>query len=53
MKQKLTISENDDRLFLVTDSVDEAVEFIRNNTIRQFNLQHEKTYKPFGWLFER
>jgi hypothetical protein len=53
MKAKGTISPDDDRLFLVTDSIDEAVDFIRNNTIKKFNLRPETPYKPFRWLLER
>jgi uncharacterized protein (TIGR00730 family) len=52
MKASATISEDDNRFFLVTDSVDEAVNYIQQNTIKQFNLKHEQPYKPFGWLFE-
>jgi uncharacterized protein (TIGR00730 family) len=53
LKQQGTISPEDDKLFLVTDSVQEAVEFIQNNTISRFNLQPEKPYRPFTWLFEK
>jgi hypothetical protein len=52
MKAKGTIAEEDTNLFLVTDSVDEAVAFIQKNSITKFNLQPEKPYKPFKWLFE-
>ncbi|MEO6694202.1 MAG: TIGR00730 family Rossman fold protein [Ignavibacteria bacterium] len=37
-----TISEDDLKLFLLTDSVDEAVEHIRNNTIEKYNLVKRK-----------
>ena len=53
MKSKGTISEEDDELFLVTDSVDEAVAYIQKHSIAKFDLQPEKPYKPFKWLFER
>jgi len=52
MKAEGTISADDTDLFLVTDSVDEAVAYIQKNTIAKFNLQPEKPYKPFKWLFE-
>jgi uncharacterized protein (TIGR00730 family) len=52
MKAKNTISEKDTDLFLVTDSIDEAVAYIQKNTIAKFNLQPEKPYKPFKWLLE-
>jgi uncharacterized protein (TIGR00730 family) len=51
MKKSGTISEQDNQLFLFTDSIEEAVEYIRNSIVK-FNLQQEKTYKPFGWLLE-
>jgi uncharacterized protein (TIGR00730 family) len=53
MKSAGTISAPDTNLFLVTDSVEEAVAYIRENSIKKFNLQPEKPYKPFKWLFER
>lgn len=49
MKQEKTISEADMNLFLVTDSVEDAVEHLRNS-IRKFGL---KPIKPKRWLFER
>jgi uncharacterized protein (TIGR00730 family) len=52
MKNQLTISSTDNQLFLVTDSVDEAVEYIRQNSIVKFNLKAKIPYKPFSWLFE-
>ncbi|MFT3680330.1 MAG: TIGR00730 family Rossman fold protein [Ferruginibacter sp.] len=52
MKAKATISEDDNRLYLVTDSVEEAVTFIQQNTIAKYHLQPEKPRKPFPWLFE-
>jgi hypothetical protein len=53
MKKEGTISPSDSNYFLVTDSVDEAVEYIQKNTISKFNLHTEKPYRPFGWLFEK
>lgn len=53
MKSAGTISPPDTNLFLFTDSVEEAVAYIRENSIKKFNLQPEKPYKPFKWLFER
>ncbi|MEI9934728.1 MAG: TIGR00730 family Rossman fold protein [Ferruginibacter sp.] len=52
MKSNQTISPTDDKLFLVTDSVEEAIEYIREKSIKQFGLQPAKKYKPFKWLFE-
>jgi uncharacterized protein (TIGR00730 family) len=53
MKASGTISPTDPDLFLVTDSVDEAVAYIQKNSIVKFNLQPEKPYRPFKWLFEK
>jgi hypothetical protein len=53
LKENGTISTNDSDYYLVTDSVDEAVEYIRQNSILKFKLQPEKPYKPFRWLFEK
>lgn len=53
MKLKGTISITDDKLFLVTDSIDEAVAYIKRNAIAKFNLRPQQPYKPFGWLFEK
>ncbi|MBI1782393.1 MAG: LOG family protein, partial [Sphingobacteriales bacterium] len=53
MKERKTISEDDMKLFLVTDSIDEAIHFINEESIKQYNLQPEKSYSPFGWLGER
>nr|WP_294907183.1 TIGR00730 family Rossman fold protein [uncultured Lacibacter sp.] len=52
MKQRGTISEDDDQLFIVTDSVEEAIEVLRERSIKRFDLRPEKP-KPFAWLFER
>jgi uncharacterized protein (TIGR00730 family) len=52
MKRNGTIAIEDSNYFLVTDSVEEAVEYIKANTITRFNLKTEKPYKPFSWLFE-
>jgi uncharacterized protein (TIGR00730 family) len=51
MRKSGTISEQDKELFLFTDSIEEAVDYIKVS-IEKFNLQQEKSYKPFGWLLE-
>lgn len=51
MRKSGTISEQDNQLFLFTDSIEEAVDYIKFS-IEKFNLQPEKPYKPFGWLLE-
>jgi len=53
MKANGTISMDDNKFYLVTDSVDEAVNYIQQHTITQFNLRPQRApYKPFKWLFE-
>jgi uncharacterized protein (TIGR00730 family) len=51
MKIRKTISPEDLSLFLVTDSIDEAVTHIQNS-IRKFNLQPAKPH-PLRWLLEK
>ena len=46
-----TISEDDLKLFLLTDSVDEAVQHIEQNTVGKYNLLRKKT-KPSRILRE-
>jgi uncharacterized protein (TIGR00730 family) len=53
MKTQGTISPDDMKLFFFTDDVDEAVNYIKNNTIKKYNLQPAKRVKPFAWLFEK
>jgi uncharacterized protein (TIGR00730 family) len=47
-----TISPEDTSLFFVTDSVEDAVAYIHQNSIHRFKLAYEKPYKPFSWLLE-
>lgn len=49
MKTEGTITDAEAGMFLVTDSVEEAVEFIQKNSIQRFGLKP----KPRKWLFER
>jgi predicted Rossmann-fold nucleotide-binding protein len=52
MKNKGTISEDDDQLFLLTDNIEEAMQVLQEKSIKKFDLKPEKL-KPFRWLFER
>lgn len=52
MKLEKTISESDLSLFLYTDSVTEAVEFIRKKAIEEFGLTYKKP-KPSPFLLEK
>jgi uncharacterized protein (TIGR00730 family) len=51
MKVRKTISPGDLSLFLITDSIDEAVTHIQKS-IRKFNLQPAKPH-PLKWLLEK
>jgi uncharacterized protein (TIGR00730 family) len=53
MKHKKTISDEDLKLILFTDSVDEAIDFIKEHSISKFGLLHEKKRAPLRWLFEK
>lgn len=48
-----TISAEDLKLYLVTDSVDEAIEYIRQKSIAAFGLKYMKAKKPFRAFFEK
>jgi uncharacterized protein (TIGR00730 family) len=50
MRRAKTISEDDLKLFLITDSIEATVEHIRKCILR-FGLKHE-TRKPIKWLLE-
>ena len=52
MKDKGTISPEDEFLFHLTDSVEEAIQILREKSIKRFELRHEEP-KPFRWLFEK
>ncbi|MEX2597658.1 MAG: TIGR00730 family Rossman fold protein [Salibacteraceae bacterium] len=53
MATQHTIDKKDLDLFLITDSVEEATEHIKKNTITRFGLVKEQEYKPLRWLGER
>jgi uncharacterized protein (TIGR00730 family) len=52
MKERGTISADDLRHTLITDSIEEAVEHINKNSVHKFNLRAEQPRKPLSWLFE-
>jgi uncharacterized protein (TIGR00730 family) len=52
MKTAGTISDEDLRLFLVTDSVEEAVQYITEKALVKQGLAKPKAFSPFKWLFE-
>lgn len=53
MKRHATIGEQDTGLFLVTDDIDEAINLIKEKSIKEYSLAPRQTPKPFRWLFER
>ncbi|MOA14278.1 LOG family protein ORF6 in fasciation locus [compost metagenome] len=53
MQEAATVTTNDAQLFLVTDSIEEAVELIKEKSIKQYGLMPERNIKPFSWLFEK
>lgn len=52
MQKAATVTSHDTQLFLVTDSIEEAVELIKEKSIKQYGLLPERNIKPFSWLFE-
>jgi uncharacterized protein (TIGR00730 family) len=52
MRMEGTVSEADLGLFLVTDSIEEAIALIKEEGIKKHGLKFEEKIKPFRWLFE-
>ena len=53
MSEEGTISPNDQKLYMVTDSIPEAIEYIKEKSIMAFGLKYMKPEKPFRGLFEK
>jgi len=53
MKKNSTIGADDTSLFLVTDSIEEAVSLIVEKNIKKYGLSAKNKVKLFKWLFER
>ncbi len=53
MKDNATISPEDMKLCLFTDSVEEAVKHIQDKAITKFNLKPSQKKHPSWWLFEK
>lgn len=47
-----TISKEDVHLFLITDSVDEAINFVKEKSIERYGLVPKPKSAPYRWLFE-
>ena len=53
MHEAGTISINDESLYLVTDSIEETLEYIREKSIIAFDLKYMKPRKPLRGLLEK
>ncbi|MEP6676137.1 MAG: TIGR00730 family Rossman fold protein [Ferruginibacter sp.] len=53
MKISGAIDMGDQKLFLATDNIDEAIAHIQKNSIEKFKLVPETQPAPFKWLFEK
>jgi TIGR00730 family protein len=53
LQKEGTVAVRDTNLFLVTDSIEEAIALIREKSIKQYGLKPEHKLRPFRWLFER
>ena len=53
MLEKGTISESDQKLYIVTDSIPEAINYIKEKSIMAFGLKYMKSKKPFFGFFEK
>ncbi len=53
MKDKATISPEDMKLCIFTDSIEEAVKHIQDNAIKKFGLRPSEKKRPSWWLFEK
>jgi uncharacterized protein (TIGR00730 family) len=52
MRDNDTIGKDDTKLFLITDSIEEAINLIKEKSIKQYGLKPKNMVKPFKWLFE-
>jgi uncharacterized protein (TIGR00730 family) len=52
MKAERTIDEQDLELFLLTDSVQEAADYLRRHAVEGFDLKQHRKFRPFGILGE-
>ena len=48
-----TISVNDERLYLVTDSIEDTITYIKERSILAFGLKYMQPKKPFWGFFEK
>jgi hypothetical protein len=48
-----TISIDDEKLYLVTDSIEETIAYIKEKSIMAFGLKYMQPKKPFWGFFEK
>jgi hypothetical protein len=48
-----TISPNDQKLYIVTDSIPEAIEYLKEKSVMAFGLKYMEPKKPFRGFFEK
>lgn len=48
-----TIAAEDEKLYLVTDSIEETVAYIKDKSIMAFGLKYMQPKKPFWGFFEK
>jgi len=53
MLQAGTISQDDEQLYLITDSIQETIQYIKEKSIMAFGLKYMKPKKPFWGFFEK
>lgn len=53
MAREGTISLNDENLYLVSDSIEQTVAYIKERSIRAFGLKYMEPRKPFRGFFEK
>ena len=53
MAKEGTISINDENLYLISDSIEQTVAYIKEKSIRAFGLKYMEPRKPFRGFFEK
>ena len=48
-----TISVDDEKLYLVTDSIEETIAYIKAKSIMAFGLKYMQPKRPFWGFFEK
>ncbi len=53
MSKEGTISESDENLYLVSDSIEQTISYIKEKSIMAFGLKYMEPKKPFRGFFEK